>query len=206
MKIDAYPNELIYRLLDNYNANMDWIEPHSNIIYTKQNRKYIDNIISKDHAIVNGLVNIVLYTLDDRVCTVMKYRYQKGYTLKAIGRILNISAERVRQIEHKAIVSIYKNFCRQYFVPLFWPQNQVHAISAEKWIELLHLIATSLKDDSCVIVDMTEATSYTTSEIKQYSKIMYDTLCNTLDAQAYVNNIMNIHSEDDIIRLLMKVS
>lgn len=190
MTSNDYPNKFIYRLLDKYNPTMNWLEPSQNIIAIKQNQSHIDDFINNNQELVTGLINITFASLDERLQTIMKYRYQFGYTLKRLGRTLKLSAERIRQLEQRALNDIRKNFVRQYYIPLFWSTNQSSPISRHQWIVLLK----SFSENESM-----------TLGLKEYSKFVYDKLSTNLDAKEYMTKVMNIKTVSDIENLFTKV-
>ena len=62
--------------------------------------KTFDHVLSEDEA--NGL-NYCLRTLNEREQTVIGFRYEKEMTLQQTGKELNVTQERIRQIQAKAL-------------------------------------------------------------------------------------------------------
>ena len=64
----------------------------------------------KDNKLKNNWLNNAIETLSDREKTIIKSRklFEKSLTLEELGKILNISKERVRQIEVSALKKLKK--------------------------------------------------------------------------------------------------
>jgi len=56
----------------------------------------------------------LFYCLTDRESLVLKERYVNGLTLREVGKILNVTHERIRQIESKAIRKIRSEHQEEY--------------------------------------------------------------------------------------------
>ena len=93
-----------------FEMNIDW--PPANFseikkIKKKLNLKHID---TSDFS----LINILKENLDSRAFNVLQDRFWKGKTLEEIGKNYNVTRERIRQIETKALRKL-KNFFKLHF-------------------------------------------------------------------------------------------
>ena len=71
-------------------------------IYGCFDKEYIDNIL-RNSQIINNFLTKAVFSLSIKEQEVIKYRFHYGETLEEVGKHLDVSGSRVRQIEAKSL-------------------------------------------------------------------------------------------------------
>lgn len=151
-----FPNNLLYLMFDVYQPATRTIVEADNIklnssaleALREANRKHIDDFMKSDDAstavemlLSNHLKTCFQNTVDPtRYHELIKLRFIETQTLRECSRILNISSERVRQLQNKALCMIKSPEFMSCMIDLVWPiahDNRIQAAMNAGYVPFL---------------------------------------------------------------------
>lgn len=137
------------RLNGDYDPEMNRYDKRLSVIEKRANQKTITRFIHDHYQEAQELYRLLLSSgeLTEREKLIITQRYQESHTLADCGRKHNISLERVRQIQHRALEKLKRTYGVSLMTELIW----YNRLDSDIFMRLLSSIARSTNRYSDVL-------------------------------------------------------